>query len=251
VGLKVGPQFLAGLRRDGAKGVAVAAIVVGLNFAIVVAAARAFGFPAGFAPGLVSGSMTDTAVVGVATGAVESGAFRPPPGITAADVSGNVTAAYAVTYLLSLVGMILLVRYLPRLLRFDARAAAREAEASYGGGGRLPSSGTEAAYVLRRVSVDVRAYRVEADGVVGRPVRDLSVQAGVPILQVLRGDEVLDPAGDAVLRRGDVVTVVTDVDRLLRDAPRLRGGSNFRRRVCPGRTWWRKGRTAPRLRRSR
>jgi putative transport protein len=221
VGLKVGPQFLAGLRRDGAKGVAVAAIVVGLNFAIVVAAARAFGFPAGFAPGLVSGSMTDTAVVGVATGAVESGAFRPPPGITAAEVSGNVTAAYAVTYLLSLVGMILLVRYLPRLLRVDARAAAREAEASYGGGGRLPSSGTEAAYVLRRVSVDVRAYRVEADGVVGRPVRDLSVQAGVPILQVLRGDEVLDPAGDAVLRRGDVVTVVTEVDRLLRDAPRL------------------------------
>jgi AspT/YidE/YbjL antiporter-like protein len=127
VGLKVGPQFLAGLRKDGAKGVTVALVVVGLNLAIVLAGVRVFGLGPGLAPGLVSGSMTDTAVVGVATGAVESGTYRPPPGFTAEDVSGNVAAAYAVTYLLSLVAVILLVRYLPRLLGFDATAAARAA----------------------------------------------------------------------------------------------------------------------------
>jgi len=36
VGLKVGPQFLAGLRQDGAKAVGIALVVVALNFAVVV-----------------------------------------------------------------------------------------------------------------------------------------------------------------------------------------------------------------------
>jgi len=222
VGLKVGPQFLAGLRRDGAKGVAIAVVVVGLNVAIALGGAKTLGFGPGIAPGLISGTMTDTAVVGVAQGAINSGAYQPPVGVTADDVSGNIAAAYAITYLLSLVGIILLVRYLPRILRVDAKAAARAAEESYGGGsGRPPRAGSDAAYSLRRVSEDVRAYRIEADEVVGLSVRELSARADVPVLQVLRGVEVLDLAADPVLQRGDVVTVVTSVDRLLRGGARL------------------------------
>ena len=222
VGLKVGPQFLAGLRRDGAKGVAIAVVVVGLNFAIAVGGAKLFRLVPGFAPGLISGSMTDTAVIGVATSAVEGGAYRPPPGLAAADVAGNIAAAYAVTYLFSLVAIILLVRYLPRLLGVDAKAAARAAEQGYGGGGaRLPSAGTEAAYALERTSVDVRAYRVDTDEAAGLSVHDLSVRADVPVLQVLRGEEVLDLSANPVVRKGDVVTVVTDVERLVKGARRV------------------------------
>jgi len=224
VGLKVGPQFFAGLRRDGAKGVAIAVVVVGLNFAIALGGAKICGLVPGFAPGLISGSMTDTAVIGVATSAVESGTYQPPQGVTEADVVGNIAAAYAVTYLFSLIAIILLVRYLPRILRVDTKAAARAAEESYGGGdSRLPSAGTEAAYAFERVSVDVRAYRVEADEVVGLSVHDLSVRADVPVLQVLRGNDVLDLATNPVIERGDVITVVTDVARLVRGAQRLVG----------------------------
>lgn len=127
VGLKVGPQFFAGLRKDGAKGMVIAVLVVALNFMIAVAGARICGLMPGFAPGIMSGSMTDTAVVGVATSAVESGAYPPPSGVTAADVTGNIAAAYAVTYLFSLIGIILLVRYSPQLLKLDLKAAARAA----------------------------------------------------------------------------------------------------------------------------
>ena len=222
VGLKVGPQFFAGLRRDGAKGVAIAVLVVGLNFAIALGGAKICGLVPGFAPGLISGSMTDTAVIGVATSAIESGTYQPPPGVTAAEVAGNIAAAYAVTYLFSLIGIILLVRYLPRIVRVDTRAAARAAEESYGGGdGRLPSAGTAAAYVLERVTVDVRAYRVEADEVVGLSVHDLSLRADVPVLQALRGNDVLDLAANPVLEKGDVITVVTDVARLVSGAQRI------------------------------
>lgn len=220
VGLKVGPQFFAGLRKDGAKGMVIAVLVVALNFMIAVAGARICGLMPGFAPGIMSGSMTDTAVVGVATSAVESGAYPPPSGVTAADVTGNIAAAYAVTYLFSLIGIILLVRYSPQLLKLDLKAAARAAEEGYGGGdaARLPSAGTEAAYSLKRVSVDVRAYRIEMDEVVGLSLHDFSLRADVPVLQVLRGNDLLDLATNPIIQKGDVITTVTDVGRLISGA---------------------------------
>jgi putative transport protein len=222
VGLKVGPQFIAGLRRDGAKGVVIAVVVVVLNFGIALAGAKLFGLAPGFTPGLISGSMTDTAVIGVATGAVETGTYRPPSGVNAEDVAGNIAAAYAVTYLFSLIGIILLVRYLPRVLGVDAKAAAREAEQSYGGAaGHVPSAGTTAAYMLEKLPVDVRAYRIEADEAVGLSVRDLSLRGNVPVLQVLRGNDVLDVTTNPTIRRGDVVTVVADVTRHVEGARRL------------------------------
>jgi putative transport protein len=216
VGLKVGPQFLAGLRKDGARGVAIALVVVVLNFAIALAGARLFDLAPGFAPGLISGSMTDTAVVGVATGAIEGGVYRPPGGLTPDDVAGNVAAAYAVTYLFSLIAIVLLIRYLPRWLGVDAVGAARAAEHDYGADeGHTPPAGTEAAYTLARSVIDVRAFRIEADVAEGLTVREFSARAAVPVLQVLRDGEALDLTANPTVRRGDVATVVGEVTRLV------------------------------------
>lgn len=217
VGMKVGPQFFAGLRKDGVKGVVIAVVVALLNFAIVLAGAKICGLRPGFAPGLISGSMTDTAVIGVTTGAVESGSYQPPPGITAAEVTGNIAAAYAVTFLFSLIGIILLVRYVPRLLKLDVQASAREAEASYGGS-HLPLPGSKDAYKQDMVSTDVRAYRVEMDEVAGLSVHDFSLRADAPVLQVLRGNVAIDLSTNPLVEKGDIITVVTDVGRLISGA---------------------------------
>ena len=216
VGLKVGPQFFSGLRLDGAKFVVIALVVVLLNFAISFGAAKALHLSPGFATGIISGSMTDTAVIGAATGAVESGSYRPPEGVKPEAVVGNVAAGYAITYLFSLIGIILLIRYLPRLSGIDARAAAREAEAAYGGGeGALPTVGSDAAYAMPKLGVDVRAFRVENPAMVGRAVHEVSIRADVPILQLLRGGRVVDLNTDPVLQQGDILTVVADIHRLL------------------------------------
>jgi putative transport protein len=216
VGLKVGPQFFAGLRLDGLKFAAVALIVVLLNFAMVFVAAQAFGFQPGMATGLIAGSMTDTAVIGAATGAVESGSYVPPEGVAAADVVGNVAAGYAITYLFSLVGIILLVRYLPRMFGVDAKSAAREAEEGYGGAGeKLPSVGMDVAHALPRLGVDVRAYRVENEALVGKKLHALAAEADVPALQLLRNGRLIDLNTDPVVQKGDVVTLVAPTDRLV------------------------------------
>lgn len=219
VGLKVGPQFFAGLRVDGIKFVALGLLVVTLNFAIAFGAAKALGLPPGLATGLISGSMTDTAVIGAATGAVESGSYVPPPGVSPRDVVGNVAAGYAITYLFSLIGIILLIRYLPRLSGIDARAAARQAEADYGGGeSALPTLGTDAAYAMVRLGVAMRAYRVTNPRVAGHPVHELAALADVPLLRMVRRGQAVDLASDPVLEQGDIVTLMADRGRLVAEA---------------------------------
>jgi putative transport protein len=216
VGLKVGPQFFSGLRLDGAKFVTLSLVVVLLNFAIAFGMSKAFGLAPGLATGLISGSMTDTAVIGAATGAVESGSYVPPPGVTAQDVIGNVAAGYAITYLFSLVGIILLVRYLPRLSGIDPRAAARAAEEAYGGGqSQLPTIGTDVAFAMHKLSVDVRAYRVENDSLVGASVHAVADRADAPVVRLMRGGKIVDLATDPKIQRGDILTVLTDVGRLV------------------------------------
>jgi len=218
VGLKVGPQFFSGLRLDGIKFIIISIIVVGLNFAIVFGAGKALGLGPGFATGLIAGSMTDTAVIGAATGAVESGSYLPPEGVSAADVVGHVAAGYAITYLFSLVGMILLIRNISRFSGIDAKASARAAEESYGGGqNRLPTVGTEDAYsVSQHLPVSVRAYKIEHDDIVGLSVREVSTRFDIPILRVMRGDRILDLSTNPVIERGDIATVIADKMRLVR-----------------------------------
>jgi putative transport protein len=216
VGLKVGPQFFSGLRLDGAKFVVISLVVVLLNFAIAFGLAKALNLSPGLATGLISGSMTDTAVIGAATGAVESGSYQPPEGVSAKDVIGNVAAGYAITYLFSLVGIILLIRYLPRLSGVDARAAAREAEQTYGGGtSQVPTVGADVAAALPALAVDVRAYRVENEKLFGMSVHELSDRADAPVLRLARDGKVVDLASDPRVQRGDVITVLTGVERLV------------------------------------
>jgi len=218
VGLKVGPQFFSGLRLDGIKFIIIAVLVVGLNFAIVFGAGKALGLGPGFSTGLIAGSMTDTAVIGAATGAVESGTYRPPEGVNAADVVGHVAAGYAITYLFSLVGMILMIRNISRLSGIDARAAARAAEEGYGGGqDQLPTVGTEAAYSLsQKLPVSVRAYQIEHEDIIGMSVREVSTRFDIPILRVMRGDRILDLSTNPVIERGDIATIIADKMRLVR-----------------------------------
>lgn len=220
VGLKVGPQFFAGLRLDGIKFVAIALVVVGMNFALAFGAAKLLGLQSGFATGLISGSMTDTAVIGAATGAVESGSYRPPKGMAPTEVIGNVAAGYAIIYLFSLIGIILLVRYLPRLSGIDAKAAARAAEENYvGSKEKAISLSADVALTLPKLGVDVRAYRVDNEQLVGERLHTLAAKADLPIFQLLRGALVVDLATDPILHKGDVVTLIADAERLAEQAP--------------------------------
>jgi putative transport protein len=219
LGLKVGPQFFAGLRKDGLAIIGIGLIVWILNWVICYFGAAWAGLDPGYATGLISGSYTITAILGVGQGALESGAYTPPAGMTVEEVGANMAAAYAISYVLSSVGIILLIRYLPRIFGRDAAADAKVAEAKFSGGATHPVPGAPGALTLGSSPYDLRAFSVTHDSFAGQSLSQLASKfPQVPILRIVRDDAILNLENDPIITRGDIVTVRGNVhDLILKD----------------------------------
>lgn len=216
LGLKVGPQFFSGLRKGGLAFVGIGLIVWSLNWVICYFGAALAGLAPGYATGLISGSYTITAILGVGQNALASGAYVPPDGMSIEEVGANMAAAYAISYVLSSVGIILLIRYLPRIFGHDARADAKLAEAEFSGGATHPVPGAPAALIMGFSPYDLRAFTVTHDSFVGRTLSQLATDyPDAPILRVVRDGDVLDLTGDPALRQNDIVTVRGDMHDLI------------------------------------
>lgn len=215
LGLKVGPQFFSGLRKGGLAFVGIGLVVWILNWIICYFGAKLVGLAPGFATGLISGSYTNTAILGVGQGALASGAYVPPAGMTIEEIGANMAAAYAISYVLSTVGIIMLIRYLPRIFGRDAVADAKLAEAEFSGGAMHPVPGAPGALTMGFSPYDLRAFSVTHDSFLGRSLSQLSNDfPQAPILRVVRDGAVLDPADDPTLAMGDIVTVRAKVHDL-------------------------------------
>ncbi|TVU70159.1 transporter [Cobetia crustatorum] len=224
LGLKVGPQFFSGLRKGGLAFMGIGIIVWVLNWVICYFGAMLVGLAPGYATGLISGSYTITAILGVGQGALSSGAYVPPVGMTIEEVGANMAAAYAISYVLSSIGIILLIRYLPRMFGRDAKADAIIAEAEYSGGAQHPVPGAPHALTMGFSPYDLRAFVVTHDKFDGRTLSQLAHDfPKVPILRVVRDGAILDLENDPVITRNDIVTVRANVHDLILEEDELIG----------------------------
>ncbi|MGO3346356.1 MAG: aspartate:alanine exchanger family transporter [Marinomonas sp.] len=227
LGLKVGPQFFSGLRKGGLAFVGIGLIVWVLNWVICYFGAKLVGLAPGYATGLISGSYTITAILGVGQGALASGAYIPPTGMTIEEVGANMAAAYAISYVLSSVGIILLIRYLPRIFGYNPVADAKLAEAEYSGGATHPVPGAPGALMIGFSPYDLRAFTLTHDRFIGRSIAQLIVDFPlVPILRVVRDNMVLDLTKDLVLAMNDIVTVRANVHDLILEEGELIGAES-------------------------
>lgn len=224
LGLKVGPQFFSGLRKGGLAFVGVGLTVWILNWVICYFGAALAGLAPGYATGLISGSYTITAILGVGQSALDSGAYLPPDGISAEEVGANMAAAYAISYVLSSVGIILLIRYLPRIFGLDAASDAKLAEAEYSGGATDPVPGGPGALTMGFSPYDLRAFTVAHDTFIGHSVAQLASDfPKAPILRVVRDGAILDPAHNPKIASGDIITVRANVHDLILEEGELIG----------------------------
>ncbi|MFM2484679.1 aspartate:alanine exchanger family transporter [Celerinatantimonas yamalensis] len=224
LGLRVGPQFFSGLRKGGLAFVSIGLIVWSLNWVICYFGAKLVGLAPGYATGLISGSYTITAILGVGQGALASGAYTPPPGMTVAQVGANMAAAYAISYVLSTVGIILLIRYLPRIFGRNAVADAKLAEEEYSGGAVHPVPGAPHALAMGFSPFGVRAFAVTHKRFIGRTVSQLADDfPEAPILRVIRDGQIIDLNSDPTVQNNDIVTVRADVDDLILEEGELIG----------------------------
>lgn len=129
VGYAVGPQFFRGLRKDGLPQVGFAVVVCLLCLASVWVCSLVMGYDAAQAAGLMAGSQTMSAVLGVATDTMHEMSSTKNLDLNVMPV------VYAVTYIYGTAGSAWLLGTLgPRLLGGvkKVKAAARELESQLG-----------------------------------------------------------------------------------------------------------------------
>jgi putative transport protein len=203
IGYSVGPQFMQAIRRDGLKPIlmAVVACLTGLATAIIVA--KALGLDPGFAAGLMSGSLTNSASMGTATDAINGLAISEAD---RARYVAHVAVADAVTYIFGYAGVILFCTVIvPALLKIDLRAEALKLEQSLG----MTRDKPGLASAWRKF--ELRAYRLAE----GMPLVGSSVAAGEArgaehrlfIQRLRRGGRIIEAEPGAILAAGDVIAL--------------------------------------------
>jgi putative transport protein len=192
VGLQAGPSFFRTFRRRGMQYVIIGLVTVVTGALITTVVGYTLGLRYELASGLYTGAMTCTPALAAAIDAVE----RIAPG-----TSGPVSVGYGISYPFSMIGLVLLVQFLPRLLRRDLSSEAIHWQAEK----QSESPGPEA-----------RQYRLTNPNCDGKKVSEVNPHRMLlaNISRIKRGDQVFAASPDFRLQLGDIVMVVGPPDEL-------------------------------------
>jgi putative transport protein len=203
VGYSVGPQFMQALKRDGLKPVLLAVVVSITGLAASILVAKALRLDPGFAGGLMSGALTQSAAMGTATDAI-NGLLLPEA--DRARFVAHIAVADAVCYIFGYAGVILFLTVIaPALLKIDLKREAEKLEQELG------MTRTKPGLASAWRKFELRAYRLAEDS----PLAGLTVaaaEARVPehrlfVHRLRRRDCILEADPSMTLEAGDVIAV--------------------------------------------
>jgi putative transport protein len=214
IGYRTGPQFFSGLRSSGLPQVALTVIFAGAGLGTAYALAKAFGYDAGTAMGLLAGGLTESATLGTGSDAVNRLSIDAA---AKSQMISNATVAFAVTYFLGVVTTLtFLARLAPKILRVDLAAECKALEKEMG----VTAGEGEAATGYRIFAA--RAYQVEG-GVAGKTVDE--IERGfrakghrVYIPRVRHAGKVVEASSDMRIERGDAVSLAGRVGWVMADS---------------------------------
>ena len=200
VGYGVGPQFFAGLSKDGPKQILFSVLVLILCLLVPFACARFAGLDAGYAAGMYAGSQTTSAAIGVASDQISRLGVSE---LQAKAWTDAIPIGYAVTYIFGTIGSAIILAQLgPKMIGVDLAKSCADYEAAMGG-----VAGQDAGVFSAYVKVAVRAYQVAPGELTGRPVGELFPGMRIFVERVRRGDEIFEADASTILEAGDVVAI--------------------------------------------
>jgi putative transport protein len=194
VGYQAGPRFFDVLRTDGLKYFLLALVVAVTGLSIAVIAAQLLSLEPGTSGGLLSGGLTSSPTLAAAQEAIRSGQIKPPEGLTADAMIGNVATGYAITYIFGLAGLIAIIKLLPQV--------------------RLEGE-DESVTASKPANVAARIYRVTNEEMTRIPAQQLREQYWdkTSVVKVRRDGEIIKPgAGEEFLQLGDELLILAPVE---------------------------------------
>jgi putative transport protein len=202
VGIDAGPNFFSSFLQDGIRFIAIAVVIVLAAVAVTAGAAHLLDLDNGLAAGMLAGALTSTpTLVGAQDAVMQQMAHLD--GEARDHMIAQISVGYAMTYVVGLLGILLALRVIPNVMRFDPQEEARKVARARG----LDSE--------RRRNVRtpiLRAYEILPDrgGAVGKSLAEIGLyrRAGLIVERVKRGGELLEPDPDLVLQAGDKVALV-------------------------------------------
>ncbi|GMO22758.1 aspartate:alanine exchanger family transporter [Bradyrhizobium sp. TM233] len=199
IGYRSGPEFFASLSVRTLAQVAMALVLGGTGLVIVLLFAHGFRLDPGTASGIAAGALTQSSVIGTASGAL---AQLSLPKDVLSQQEANIAAGYAVTYVLGYILTLLFVPFVaPKLMRIDLKAEAKKLEAELAGGD--PPKTENLSY--RRFQA--RAYRVTAGA--GRTVKSIEEEIGsrTVVERIVRQGSDIEPHLETMLEAGDDIVI--------------------------------------------
>ena len=210
VGYGVGPQFVRGIATDGLPQAIFAVVVSVLCLVSVYVACKIAGYDAGFGAGLLAGSQTISAAMGLATDAFGGLGLAPDKTKELAD---HMPVAYAITYIWGTIGTGVILSILgPKLLGVDLEAECKRYEKEMSAG--APAGGMQSAY--RRT--DIRAYKIGDRMPRGMTVAGAEAHHGdarIFVQRLRRDGKLMEFTPTTVLQQGDVVAVAGRTEALV------------------------------------
>jgi len=196
IGLQVGPGFFHSFRTGGVQLNMLALAGILLSVIVTVCIHMMTGESLQTMVGVMSGAVTNTPGLGAAQQALSDGLLAGGASDAAAsEASSSLASAYAVTYPIGVLGVILLLILFRSIFRIDL-------EKEKAG---LDNRGNDAD-VARRMHVEV-----ENPAIFGLTIRDVMKEAGdrFVISRMMRGGQIDIPGPDVVLQQGDLLLIVT------------------------------------------
>jgi putative transport protein len=208
IGFKSGPEFFASLSLRTLTQVGLAVVVAFTGLAIVLAFAFAFHLDAGTAAGLAAGALTQSSVIGTASGALAQLGLSDD---VVRQQQANIAAGYAVTYILGYILTLMFVPFVaPWLMGVDLKKEAAMLEAQLSGG-KAPKSGNLGYHKFK-----ARAYRVAVAA--GQTVGAVEDRIGhrVVVERIVRGGNDVEPDRKTALEAGDEIALAGPTAALVR-----------------------------------
>lgn len=180
IGIQAGPGFFDSFQKNGRSLALIATVVILSASSLAYVSHMVFGLEMPIIIGLLTGALTST------------------PGLAAAietTSSPLVSIGYGVAYPFGVIGVILFVRFYPKLIRSDLKKAEKEYDKS-----------TESGFAeIRHMHLTV-----ENDNIFGKTIGELRVRSMTQavVSRVMHGDLAVTPSPETTLQKGDLVRVV-------------------------------------------